>query len=319
VIATIQQLMEHDTAGDPISGLKWTRKTTKKISRQLGKLAIRVSASTVARLLKELDFALRTNKKTISHGSTSERDGQFRRITSVKHRFLASGLPIVSVDTKKRELIGQFKNPGATWRTTPTRVNDHDFRSLASGVGIPFGIYDPQANRGFIGVGTSYDTAALAGDTLAAWWSSEGCRRYPKANRLLILADCGGANGPKNTAWKCILQTKLADGFGLAVRVCHYPPGASKWNPIEHRLFSEIQKNWAGQPLSSYETMLNYLRTTRTEKGLRVRAKLFTRHHPKGQKPSREAVAGLNITPHGSLPAWNYTVLPAAHKLPLHL
>lgn len=319
MIAAIQHLMEHDTAGDPISGLKWTRKTTKKISRQLGKLGIRVGASTVARLLKQLDFALRVNTKTISHGSTSERDGQFRRITAVKHRFLASRLPIVSVDTKKRELIGLFKNPGATWNTTPIPVNDHDFRTLARGVGIPYGVYDPQANRGFIGVGTSHDTAALAGDTLAAWWKSDGRRRYPTADRLLILADCGGANGPKNAAWKYSLQTKLANAFGLAVRVCHYPPGASKWNPIEHRLFSEVQKNWAGQPITSYETMLNYLRTTRTEKGLRVRATLFTRQYPKGHKPSREAVAALNITPHGTLPQWNYTVLPTPRKLPRYM
>ncbi len=207
-------------------------------------------------------------------------------------------------------MIGSFKNPGAKWAKAPTPVNDHDFRKDAVGVAISYGIYDVQANRGHLVVGTSHDTSEFAGDALALWWKREGRDRYPDADRILILADCGGSNGNRAGAWKCALQEKLCDTFGLRVTVAHYPPGASKWNPIEHRLFSEISKNWAGHPLTSYETMLKYIRTTKTRHGLSVRATLRRGSYPTGRKPSAERISRLRLRPHSSLPAWNYTLTP---------
>jgi len=311
VIAEIERLMKEDTAGDPITGIKWTHKTTDKIRRQLRRAGIRVCSNTVGRLLKKLDFSLHVNNKTLSSGSGVDRDRQFRCIRSARKRFERLGLPIISVDTKKREMIGKFKNAGAKWAQAATPVLDHDFRTDAIGVAISYGIYDPQANQGSIFVGTSHDTAEFAGDALARWWMREGRNRYPYAKHILILADCGGSNGNRTAAWKCALQEKLCDGLGLTVTVSHYPPGASKWNPIEHRLFSEVSKNWAAQPLDSYKTMLNYIRTTRTKHGLSVTATLLKGHYPTGQKPDAVQVSRLNLRRHPTLPAWNYTVKPA--------
>ena len=309
--AEIKRLMKDDTAGDPISGIKWTRKTAAKISAQLRSVRIWVSASTVRRLLKKLDFHLHVNKKTISSTRSPDRDRQFKSIRRACNRFEQQGLPVISVDTKKREMIGRFKNPGAKWAKAATPVNDHDFRTDAVGVAVSYGIYDRQANRGHIVVGTSHDTSQFAGDAIALWWKREGRNRYPLADCILLLADCGGSNGNRVAAWKCALQDKLCNAFGLRVTVAHYPPGASKWNPIEHRLFSEVSKNWAGQPLTSYETMLKYIRTTKTQHGLSVRATLLNRNYPTGQKPDGDQISRLNYRPHRTLPAWNYTVAPA--------
>ena len=309
--AEIERLMKDDTAGDPISGIKWARKAAAKISLQLRRMHIWVSASTVRRLLKKLDFHLHVNKKTICSSRSADRDRQFKSIRRARNRFDRQGLPIISVDTKKREMIGRFKNPGAKWAKAATPVNDHDFRKDAVGVAVSYGIYDPQANRGHIVVGTSHDTSQFAGDALALWWRREGRNRYPHADRILLLADCGGSNGNRVRAWKCALQERLSDPFGLRITVAHYPPGASKWNPIEHRLFSEVSKNWAGQPLTSYETMLKYIRTTKTKHGLSVRATLLKRNYPTGQKPDADRISRLNYRPHRTLPAWNYTVVPA--------
>jgi hypothetical protein len=311
VIDEIEKLMRDDTAGDPISGIKWTRKTTEKVSRQLRRLRIWVSASTVRRLLKKLDFHLHVNKKTICSTRSPDRDRQFKRIRRACARFKRQGLPIISVDTKKREMIGQFKNAGAKWAKAATLVNDHDFRTDAVGVAISYGIYDPQANRGHLVVGTSHDTPEFAGDALARWWNLEGRTRYPEADRILILADCGGSNGNRVAAWKCALQEKLCNPFHLKATVAHYPPGTSKWNPIEHRLFSQVSKNWAGQPLTSYETMLKYIRTTKTKSGLAVRASFLRGDYATGQKPAAEQIARINLSPNRTLPAWNYTLAPA--------
>jgi hypothetical protein len=311
VTAEIERLMKDDTAGDPISGIKWARKAAGKISLQLRQMRIWVSPSTVRRLLKKLDFHLHVNKKTICSTRSADRDLQFKSIRRTRNRFERQGLPIISVDTKKREMIGLFKNPGAKWAKTATPVNDHDFLTDAVGVAVSYGIYDPQANRGHIVVGTSRDTSQFAGDALALWWKREGSNRYPDADRLLILADCGGSNSNRVTAWKCALQHKLCDAFGLRVTVAHYPPGTSKWNPIEHRLFSEISKNWAAQPLTSYQTMLNYIRTTKTKRGLRVRATLLKRNYLTGQKPDAGQISRLRLQPHRARPAWNYTVARA--------
>ena len=302
--------MKHDTAGDPITGLKWTRRTTAKVAAELRSAGLDVSARTVARLLHALGFSLRVNHKKLSRGSPPERDAQFRRIAVLREDFDARALPVVSVDSEKKEMVGRFKNGGATWEREPVKVNDHDFRSDASGMAIPYGIHDLAANRGSVFVGTSHDTPAFAVDAIEAWWRTEGRQRYAGVQQLAILADGGGSNGPRCRAWKHGLQTRLCDRHGLTVTVAHYPPGASKWNPIEHRLFSEISKNWAGRPLDSYETILNYLRTTRTAPGLRVRARLVRKPYEKGLTVTNTQMRSLHLTQDTSSPKWNYTLRP---------
>jgi hypothetical protein len=246
--------MKHETAGDPMTGLKWTRRTTAKVADELRLLGIEVSANTVARLLKTMGFSLRVNHKKKSNGSPQNRNAQFVNIGDLRQHFAASGNPIISVDAKKREQVGAFKNPGQSWERKAVEVNDHDYRSLSSGIGIPYGIYDMQANRGTVYVGTSSDTSQFAVDSIEMWWKNEGAKRYPQAREILILADGGGSNGSNRRAWKHYLQKSLCNRHNLTITVAHYPPGTSKWNPIEHRLFSEISKNWAGKPLDSYST-----------------------------------------------------------------
>ena len=238
--------MKYEVAGDPVSGLRWTRKTTKKIAAELSALGIRVSRKTVAKLLKQMNFSLRTNKKKVSNGSPPTRDAQFANITQLRERFSRRGNPILSVDTKKKELVGHFKNPGRVWAQKSDAVNDHDFRSMADGVAIPYGIYDLQSTRGTVYVGTSYDTSQFAVECIEKWWRSEGQKRFPGRKHLLVVADTGGSNGATRRAWKHGIQHKLCNEHGLDVTVAHYPPGASKWNPIEHRLFSEISKELGG-------------------------------------------------------------------------
>lgn len=302
--------MKYETAGDPMTGLKWTRKTTTKISEELRSLGLDVSPNTVGRLLKEMNFSLRVNHKKISHGPRKDRDLQFAYITKQRKSFAKKGCPVVSVDAKKKELLGNFKNPGRVWSREAIPVNDHDFPSLASGRAIPYGIYDTLANRGSVFVGVSHETPVFSVASIAKWWRYEGQAHYRDAEQLLILADAGGSNGCNRRAWKTELQEKLCDRFGLAVTVCHYPTGASKWNPIEHRLFSEIQKNWAGHPLDSYETTLNYIRTTKTSTGLKVKAYLDKKYYPTKIKTSDEQMDQLLICIHETLPKWNYTLLP---------
>ena len=309
-MASIEELMRHETAGDPITGLKWTRRTTQKISDELENLSIQVSANTVARLLKELGFSLRVNHKKTPAGSPADRDEQFVYIGELRERFASRGQPIVSVDTKKKELVGNFKNAGQAWNRQPVEVKDHDFRSESDGIAIPYGVYDLQANSASVFVGTSHDTPQFAVENLAKWWRYQGQRRYPAAKSLLILADGGGSNGSRTRAWKHALQSCVCDRYGLEVTVCHYPTGASKWNPIEHRLFSEISKNWAAKPLDSYETILNYLRSTTTSTGLEVRAYLVRKTYPKGIKISDLQMAELNLRKHSTQPARNYDLLP---------
>ena len=302
------------TAGDPITGLKWTRKTTAKLSGELRKLDIEVGPRTVARLLDDMHYRLRVNHKKLSRGSARTRglrNQQFLYIEDLRRSFVERGLPVISTDTKKKELIGCFKNPGATWARIATAVNDHDFRSDASYIASPYGVFDPVANRGHVLVGTSYDTPAFAADSISRWWKTDGRSHYQGADKLLILADNGGSNSPRCRAWKHGLMTKLVEPHGLEVTVCHYPPGASKWNPIEHRLFSHISKNWAGEPLLTLETMLNFIRTTKTKTGLRVRATLMKGAYPKGIKPTSAQMTQVNLLPHDILPQWNYTIAPS--------
>jgi hypothetical protein len=310
VIDAIHKLMERETAGDPISGLKWTRKTTNKIARQLKRLGIAVSRNTVGRLLRQMKYSLRTNRKTVSAGSTSDRDRQFRYLCRQRDQFEKRGDPVLSVDAKKRELIGNFKNPGVKWEQSFTGVNDHDFRSAAKGIGIPYGIYDTQANRGCMFLGTSHETSAFAVSCLRKWWQQEGRNRYPQSAHILILADTGGSNGAQRGAWKQEIQRQLCDGLGLRVTVSHYPSGASKWNPIEHRLFSQISRNWAAEPLDSYQKALKFIRTTTTTTGLKVTARLDTTFYPTGVKVSKQELAQLSIRQKRVLPKWNYTISP---------
>ncbi len=261
--------MATDTAGDPVSGVKWTRRTTEKVADELRSAGIDVSANTVGKLLKGLGYRLRSNAKKLNRTKDPGRDAQFAYIARMRETFTQAGLPVVSVDAKHRELVGDFKHPGATWAEEPVPVLDHDFPSDALGVALPYGIYDVSANEACVSVGTTHDTADFAVDNLARWWDCHG-QRYPEATELLVLADCGGSNGARSRAWRHSLQHHLADPYGLSVTVCSYPSGASKYNPIEHRVFSEISKNWAGRPLTDYETVVNYISTTRTKTGLRV-------------------------------------------------
>ena len=242
----------------------------------LGDFGVVVSPNTVARLLHQMGYSLRVNHKELSTDHSPDRNDQFLYLGDLRQRFQRRGLPIISVDTKKRELVGNFKNSGARWDLSPRLVNDHDFRSDSTGVAIPYGIYDLLANRGSVTVGVSHDTSAFAARAIAHWWLQEGSVRYPRSRQLLILSDTGGSNGARRRAWKTELQSQLADSLGLTLTVAHYPTGASKWNPIEHRLFSEISKNWAGEPLDSYQKILNFIRSTRTQTGLSVTSTVAT-------------------------------------------
>jgi len=293
---------------------RWTHQTTAKIAGQLRRLGIRVGARTVSRLLDKMDFSLCANRKNIAAGDRSTRDQQFRHIAGLRRRFCRRRNPIISVDAKKRELVGNFKNPGRKWERTPTPVNDHDFRSQAKGIALPFGIYDPQANRGSVFVGVSHETSAFAVTSISTWWTREGRLRYPNAQHLLILADTGGSNSATRGAWKDQLQQHLCDRLGLTVTVAHYPTGASKYNPVERRLFSQISRNWAAEPLTDYDKILRLIRGTTTTTGLKVRAYLDTKQYPLKVKPSAQRLRQLRITRHTSRPKWNYTIAPANGK-----
>jgi len=295
--------MKHDTAGDPMSGLRWTRRTTEKIAQELARAGIRVSATTVRRLLKKMGFSLRVNHKKLAGKSSPGRDQQFRYIARMRNRFTRKNWPTISVDTKK-------KNNGATSEQAPRLVSDHDFLTLATGRFIPYGVFDQTTNLASVFAGVTADTAAFAVESIEKWWRFTGSRTYPEADHLLILADGGGSNGNRNRAWKVHLQELLCDRYGLTVTVCHYPAGTSKWNPVEHRLFSYISKNWVGQPLDSYETALNYIRTTRTKTGLRVKAYLVKKEYKTGVKISNAEMKTLAIKRHKIQPERNYTLTP---------
>ncbi len=299
-----------------MSHLKWTRKTTEKVAQELHKIHIQISAKTVGRLLDEMGFSLRVNHKCLESGNKNPpprkvRNRQFKYINRQRCQFAATGNPIISVDTKKKEKIGNFKNDGSSWQQAAYPVNDHDFLQDAEGMAVPFGILDIQANSGFVAVGTSHETPAFVVDGIALWWKSQGQRCYEHANELLIFADCGGGNSARSRAWKYHLQHDLCNTYGLKVTVCHYPPGSSKWNPIEHHLFSYISGNWSGIPLISYETVLKYISTTKTSTGLSVTAKLIRKDYPKGENISKSEMGALSLSYHKTLPGWNYTLTPS--------
>lgn len=303
--------MAPETAGDPCRAQKWVRSSLRQLSQRLGARGHPASPPTVGRLLDEQGYSLRVNAKQREARSVRpDRAVQFAHIVEQRQAFEQAGLPVISVDTKKKELIGDFKNAGRAWVQEPIVVNVHDFRSDALGRAVPYGIYDLFHNRGSVVVGTSADTPEFAVAAIADWWDQEGATGFPRANRLLILADSGGSNGCRPRCWKQQVQEQLCDLRGLTVSVCHYPTGCSKWNPIEHRLFSQISSNWAGTPLRTWETLLACLRGTTTTTGLQVRAVLHTQTYTTGRKVSDAAMAALTLEPHAVCPLWNYTLRP---------
>lgn len=292
----------------------WTGQRLEQISGHLKQLGLSVCPNTVRRLLDELGYALHANRKSLSGPQSPDRDCQFQYIRHQREQFTQHGLPIISVDTKKKEQVGRFKNAGRIWSREPLPVNDHDFPSLASGVAIPRGLYDMQANRGSVLVGTSHDTPEFAVDAIVDWWRDEGQRRYGQAAELLILADSGGSSGARCRLWKYALQGKLVDPYGLALTVCHYPTGASKWNPVEHRLFSEMSKHCAGQPFTDYATIVRLIAGTRTRTGLQVNCALSAKHYPTKIKVSDDQMGALDLLEHTVLPEWNYTLFPRINR-----
>ena len=288
---------------------KWVRRSLRKLSQALKDSGFAASSMTVRRLLREADYSLKANRKEKA-ASHPERNRQFRYIAQVKRLFLEAGHPVISVDMKKKELIGDFKNPGQSWCQEAERVNVHDFRGDAIGLAAPYGIYDLLNNLGYVYVGTSADTAELAVDAIVWWWESEERPSFLNEDKLLILCDAGGSNGYRLRLWKKQLQEQLADRLGVEIMICHYPTGASKWNPIEHRLFSYISVNWAGKPLRSFETLLGFIRNTTTETGLRVKAILSPKVYQKSIKVSDKEIAALNLTRRSVCPQWNYIIRP---------
>lgn len=307
----ISAILEEDAAGDPMSEKKWTHQTAQKVADALAERAIKVSATVVRRLLRQMDYSLKSNKKCLSAGNNSDRDPQFHMIMQLRQEFEQAGDPVISVDTKKKELIGLFKNPGKTWCQQAKKVKDHDFRSEALGIAAPYGIYDLARNFGLLVVGQSADTPEFAVNCILTWWHTYGREHYPNAKRLLILADSGGSNGARPRAWKKFLQQKIADRCGLTVTVAHYPAGASKWNPIEHRMFSEISKNWAAVPLETFDTLVNFASKTKTETRLRVDACRDLRVYQKGIKVSDKEFRAIDVNGNDFLGKWNYTISPS--------
>ena len=300
-------MVEPETAGDPMSARKWRRSSLRALSQALG---AKISHTTVGRVLKDLDYSLKANVKRLTGAPHPDRDTQFAYIEHQKQAFREAGLPIISVDTKKKELIGRFKNSGRRWCQTADEVNAHDFEQDALGKAVPYGVYDVTNNRGYVYVGKTADTPQFAVEQIAAWWQTFGCHDFPAAKRLLILCDAGGSNGYRPRLWKQQLQELLADQLGLAVTVCHYPTGASKWNPVEHRLFGPISVNWAAEPLLSFDKTLALIRGTVTATGLSVEAFLVDKVYATGLKVTAAVMKALNLVHHTVCPNWNYTIRP---------
>ena len=305
----LRGIVEETTAGDPMSLLRWTSKSTPRLAEELTRQGHPVSAPTVYRRLRELGYSLQANAKEKEGTASPERDAQFRYINDQVKRFVKRGDPVLSVDTKKKERVGEFKNPGRTWQPTgePVEVNMYDYPTLGKGPAIPYGVYDVQRNQGFVNVGMDHDTAEFAVESLRRWWRVFGRKRYGDAKGWLVCADGGGSNGSRPRAWKYHLQ-QLVDEIGKPVTVCHYPPGTSKWNKIEHRMFSFISMTWRGQPLVSYEAVVSLIGNTRTKGGLRVKAVLDRAKYETGEKVPDAEMERINLQVHPVHPRWNYTV-----------
>jgi transposase len=312
ILDALEGLVEPETRGDPESPLRWTLKSLRRLAKELGQLGFRVSYWTVGRLLRGLGYSLQANQKVREGGGHQDRDAQFRYLNARVQAQHATHNPAISVDTKKKELVGDFKNPGRELRPKgqPEPVQVHDFPDPARPKAVPYGVYDMGANEAWVSVGISHDTASFAAATIQRWWWEMGEERYPDATELLITADCGGSNGYRLRLWKLELQ-HLANALGFPVTVCHLPPGTSKWNKIEHRLFSFLSINWRGKPLVSYAAIVNLIAATKTEKGLEVRAVLDETNYPKGRKVDDETMGHINLLKHDFHGEWNYTVYPS--------
>jgi hypothetical protein len=312
---TLESLVEPLARGDPESPLRWTAKSTRTLAAELTAQHHPVSHEKVAQLLRQLNYSLQGNRKTEEGDDHPDRDAQFQHINDQVRRALAARRPVISVDTKKKELVGNYQNAGRQWREakSPQQVQGHDFPSPTVPRAYPYGIYDLGRNRGFVNVGTDHDTGAFAVASIRGWWRAEGRRLYPRARHLLVTADGGGSNGYRLRQWKLELQ-RLADATNLAITVCHFPPGTSKWNKVEHRLFSFISSNWRGEPLRDYETIVRLIAGTITAKGLTVTCRLDRRRYPVGRKISDEAFAIVNLKPHAFHGEWNYSIHPRARR-----
>jgi Rhodopirellula transposase DDE domain len=304
-------LIDPVTRGDPESPLRWTCKSTRRLAEELCRRGHPIAARTVAALLIDMGYSLQANRKTREGGKHPDRNAQFEYISVQVQRLQKRGLPVVSVDTKKKELVGDFKNAGQEWQPQgePEEVRVHDFKDPELGKAIPYGVYDVTNNQGWVSVGIDHDTAHFAARTIGSWWKSMGSQRFPRARQLLITADGGGSNSYRSRLWKVALQA-LADEIDLKLWVCHFPPGTSKWNKIEHRLFSYITKNWRGKPMVSRQAIVNLIANTKTTTGLIVRAVLDTNQYETGIKVSDEELARVKITPAEFHGEWNYAISP---------
>ena len=311
ILAALSKILEESSAGDPMSELRWTNKSTEAMAAELTRQGHPVSDKTVARNLRRLGYSMQLNQKTREGRQHQNRDQQFGYINRQVTAFRKSGDPVLSVDAKKKELVGPFKNGGRTWRPKgkPHQVNVYDFPSLAEGKAIPYGAYEVGDDRAVVNVGITHDTAEFAVESIRRWWKLAGSKRKKAAKRILICADGGGSNSSRSRTWKLHLQ-KLADELGMAITVCHYPPGTSKWNKIEHRLFSFISLTWKGQPLINYETVVNLIGATKTKSGLKVKAVLDTNEYETGVKVTDLQMEELSIRWHKTHPEWNYTLKP---------
>jgi len=311
LLADLEGLVEPTASGHPMSPLRWTSRSVRHLTAALQRMGHAVSRQLVAELLAAAGYSLQANRKTREGANHPDRDAQFRYINQHVRRFQRATQPVISVDTKKKELVGDFKNAGRQWRPNgqPVPVRVHDFLIPARGKAIPYGVYDLTRNAGWVSVGIDHDTATFAVRTIGRWWQKMGRPRYRRARSLLITADAGGSNGARVRRWKWELQ-QLANRTRVAITVCHLPPGTSKWNKIEHRLFSYISSNWRGQPLVSLAVIVNLIGATRTATGLRVRCELDRGAYPKGQEVTDAQMAALNLVPHRFHGDWNYTIPP---------
>ena len=309
ILEALEALVDPVTRGDPMSALRWTTKSTRALAAELATNGFKVSQHKVGELLADMGYSLQATRKTLEGESHPDRDAQFRYINSQAEAFLARGQPVISVDTKKKELVGEFHNKGREWQPAgaPVLTNTHDFPSMAKGKAIPYGVYDIAANEAWVSVGMDHDTPVFAVNSVRAWWRKMGAAGYPAATALLITADAGGSNGYRARAWKAELQ-KLATETGLTITVSHFPPGTSKWNKVEHRLFSHISMNWRGRPLEDYETVVQLIGSTKTSTGLKVRANLDQRKYRTGLKISDQAMSDLNLTTSNFHGEWSYSL-----------
>ena len=312
----LRSLVEPSTRGDPQAALLWTAKSLRKLAAGLRELGHQISHSVVGELLRSLGYSLQANRKTREGGNHPDRDAQFTYINEQVTAALAAGEPAISVDTKKKELVGDFKNAGREWRPkgSPETVRVHDFLIKQLGRAVPYGVYDIGENAGWVSVGIDHDTASFAVNAIRRWWQTMGQARYPNAKRLLITADGGGSNGTRLRLWKLELQ-RLADELGLAITVCHLPPGTSKWNKIEHRLFSFITQNWRGKPLISHQVIIQLIAATTTKAGLKVRAEIDPNPYPAGIIVKDAELAAVNLSRHRFHGEWNYTIAPKTLSL----